>query len=726
MKLKRLIAITAVLIISVLTVYTQEIENSLFMDFRNQKITDILYSIADICGKGVFIDETVTGNTTFHFEDKDFDSALDRFARHCQLFIEKDKDAYFISKVSIAADDKMLLDVTTENVSIEPFLNILSRKTERTILYDALPNATVTIRAKGASLEDILNFVIVKLPGFGLERIADGFYITKSVGNINKRNIDIFTVSNVDGHFSVSIQKASFSNVMETIFKKAGKEYSLLAKQGIQLENLTYTDKDFDSLLTLILEQASCDYSTKDGIYYIYEIQKKDVMKKFKETKILELKNISAEAITTLLPQELNGSSFVKIDKNSNTVILTGSPTEITPIEDFIKRIDVPATNRHYKSFVLNNISAKDAAPLIPKSMLSSDLIPLPAGEGFVTQVTDESENELKKFISVIDSNNSNRAIRLKYIKSEELVKALPPSINKENVTETADPTMVFFSGTENNFKEFSDCLKVIDCPKQQIRYQLLVLQRQKTQGLNWGASLTANNTDADPGYSWSGKLSNIFGINFDIISKFGVQFAGSLNAELGEGKSHVLADTTLNGISGEAVTFSNTNTYRYRDIIANATGDLYTSTTREISSGLVLSINGWVSGDGMVTVKIDAQVSKQGTAETGTNQTDTTNPPPTSEKKVSTNVRTKSGEPVIIGGLFQQEEDITEKRTPFLGSIPLLGYLFKKKTVSMADTEFIIYLVPFVEKKAEEMLTEEQNLIRLIEKYKETEAPQS
>ena len=215
---------------------------------------------------------------------------------------------------------------------------------------------------------------------------------------------------------------------------------------------------------------------------------------------------------------------------------------------------------------------------------------------------------------------------------------------------------------------------------------------------------------------------SNIFGINFDIISKFGVQFAGSLNAELSEGKSRVLADTTLNGISGESLSFSNTNTTRYRDIIVDTKGDLYTSTTREISSGLTLSINGWAGGDGMVTVKVDAQVSKQGSSESssGSNAADAM-PPSTTEKKVSTNVRTKSGEPVVIGGLFQTEEEISEKRVPLLGKIPLLGWLFKKKVVSAVETEFVIYLVPSVENMAErETLSEKENLLRLKRKYGE------
>ena len=702
--------------------YAQEESSSIYMDFRNQKISDIIYSVADVCGKSVIIDETVTGSATFRFEDSDFESALERFARHCSLYVEKNDGVYFVTKVQIRTIENGMLSVNAEDVQIAPFLNRLSRYTNRTVLSDSLPDTTVTIRVTEASLEDILNLAIVKLPGFCLERIADGFYITKSAGTSSRRSIDIFTMTESGGKFSCNIQKASFANVIEALFKKGCREYSLLSKPSATLENVSYTDREFNELLSLLLNQCSCDFSVRTDVYYIYEIQKKDVIKKFKETRIIRLKNMSLENLSSVMPNELNAQGFIKQDKSSNSIILTGSASEINPIEEFIKQIDVPLEDRNYKSFYFENANAKDAAALIPKELLLSDIIMLPSDNGFVTQVTNESCAKLSEFIAVIDSRKQSRAVRLKYIKSDELIKSLPQTAGKENVTETSEPTLIFFSGTDSQYEKFLADLNEIDRPKQQIKYQLLVIQRQKTGGLNAGSSFSAENTDSGAGSSWSGMLSNIFSINFDIISKFGVQFAGSLNAELSEGKSRVLADTTLNGISGESLSFSNTNTTRYRDIIVDTKGDLYTSTTREISSGLTLSINGWAGGDGMVTVKVDAQVSKQGSSESssGSNAADAM-PPSTTEKKVSTNVRTKSGEPVVIGGLFQTEEEISEKRVPLLGKIPLLGWLFKKKVVSAVETEFVIYLVPSVENMAErETLSEKENLLRLKRKYGE------
>ncbi len=721
-RFKRLL-FTLLLLLSFNYGYTQESNSSIYMDFRNQKITDIIYSIAEVCGKSVLIDETVTGNATFRFEDKDFESALERFARHCQLYVENNDGVYLISKVHIENKANGRLAINTENVQMEAFINMISRFTNRTILFDNIPNAVITIRVSDASLEDVLNLTIVKLPGFGLERIADGYYITRSSGNMNKRNIDVFTMSDVDGKFTCNIQNASFVNVIDTMFRKAGKEYAFLSKPNINLENMVYADKDFDELLKLFLYQCNCDFTVADNIYYIFEVQKKDIVKQFKETKIIQIKNINVDSLSAMFPNEFNAAGFIKYDRNSSSVILTGSPSEIKPIEEFIKKIDVPVEGRTYKTYYLDNLNVKDAITAIPKVLLISEVIMLPSGNGFITQVNEESENALNEYIALLDNRTKNQVVKLKYIKSEELIKSLPSGVGKENITETNDPTVIFYTGTEKQFKDFLSDLEQIDKPKQQIKYQLLVIQRQKNTNFNLGTNFSIGVNSGESGYSWSGLLSNIFNINFDIISKFGIQFAGSLNAELGNGKSRVLADTTLNGISGESLSFSNTNTYRYRDIIVDTKGDLYTSTTREITSGLTIAINGWVSGDQMITVKVDAQVSKQGSTESASsgNSADTSVPPSTTEKKVSTNVRTKSGEPVIIGGLFQQEEDISEKGVPLLGQIPVAGNLFKKRQTTVAESEFIIYLIPFVEESTEDCMGEEENLERLKAKYPET-----
>jgi type II secretory pathway component GspD/PulD (secretin) len=182
----------------------------------------------------------------------------------------------------------------------------------------------------------------------------------------------------------------------------------------------------------------------------------------------------------------------------------------------------------------------------------------------------------------------------------------------------------------------------------------------------------------------------------FDIITVFGYQFAAKLNMAINDNRASVFADTTLYGLSGQEIKFQNTSTYRYRDSnIDPETGKpIYSGVTREIVSGLVLEINGWVSGDGMITTTVTASVSKRGADVSST----VGNPPPTSEKVLTTQVRARSGETVILSGLRQNDSTIVEQRIPLVSKIPFLGWLFKSKNNTNEKTQMIIYLVPHVD----------------------------
>ena len=68
----------------------------------------------------------------------------------------------------------------------------------------------------------------------------------------------------------------------------------------------------------------------------------------------------------------------------------------------------------------------------------------------------------------------------------------------------------------------------------------------------------------------------------------------------------------------------------------------------------------------------------------------------------MDTRVRTASGEPVVIGGLVQQDVSTNRRKTPLLGAIPLLGRLFSSTTRSVEETELALYVLPVVEQANE------------------------
>ena len=63
--------------------------------------------------------------------------------------------------------------------------------------------------------------------------------------------------------------------------------------------------------------------------------------------------------------------------------------------------------------------------------------------------------------------------------------------------------------------------------------------------------------------------------------------------------------------------------------------------------------------------------------------------------KEIKTQVLLDNGETVVIGGIYEQDKNETITKVPFLGDLPLLGWLFKGKDVKDNKTELLIFLTP-------------------------------
>ena len=66
---------------------------------------------------------------------------------------------------------------------------------------------------------------------------------------------------------------------------------------------------------------------------------------------------------------------------------------------------------------------------------------------------------------------------------------------------------------------------------------------------------------------------------------------------------------------------------------------------------------------------------------------------PNVSKEELTTKLRIKDGDTIAIGGLMKKKEESRITKIPILGSIPLLGYLFRKTDISKSKTELIIFL---------------------------------
>lgn len=68
---------------------------------------------------------------------------------------------------------------------------------------------------------------------------------------------------------------------------------------------------------------------------------------------------------------------------------------------------------------------------------------------------------------------------------------------------------------------------------------------------------------------------------------------------------------------------------------------------------------------------------------------------PAINTQNILTQVLVANGETAVLGGIFEQVERNDVDKVPFFGDIPVMGNLFKRKTVQQDKTELLIFVTP-------------------------------
>ncbi len=111
-------------------------------------------------------------------------------------------------------------------------------------------------------------------------------------------------------------------------------------------------------------------------------------------------------------------------------------------------------------------------------------------------------------------------------------------------------------------------------------------------------------------------------------------------------------------------------------------------------NTGLTLTVTPQVNGDGYITMAVnpefvDVQPSVVSSAANPVYDTLT--------RKAQTLVRVKNGETLVLGGLLHSTEQKTVRKVPFLGYIPVIGWLFTSVQAQRKNTDLVIFITPTI-----------------------------
>ncbi len=250
---------------------------------------------------------------------------------------------------------------------------------------------------------------------------------------------------------------------------------------------------------------------------------------------------------------------------------------------------------------------------------------------------------------------------------------------------------------TPSNLKKVANMIKILDVttPQVMIEAQIVEIGTSDLQylGINWNATKTVPYQDTTTdvtmamlpaGPTFTPGAGGTLTIATVMSS---AQLNATLSALATKGKSKILSNPKICTVNNKEAKILVGDKVPYTLTTTTTTGT--TSSTAYIDVGIKLLVTPTINANNMITLKVHPEVSfvKEWRAEG----------PVISTREADTEVLIKSGDTVVIGGLIKEEDKQDASKVPFLGDIPILGYLFTQKLSDKTKTELLVFITPRV-----------------------------
>jgi pilus assembly protein CpaC len=169
-----------------------------------------------------------------------------------------------------------------------------------------------------------------------------------------------------------------------------------------------------------------------------------------------------------------------------------------------------------------------------------------------------------------------------------------------------------------------------------------------------------------------------------------GMDLLSTLKLNEQVGAVHTLAEPNLTALSGETASFLAGGEFP----IPMSSG--LNGTSVEFKQyGVSLAFTPTVLSDGRISMRVRPEVSELSDA--GAIQLNGFSVPGLTTRRAETTVELGSGQSFMIGGLLRNSNGNNTDKAPLLGSLPILGALFRSNSFKRNETELVIVVTPYL-----------------------------
>jgi type IV pilus assembly protein PilQ len=306
----------------------------------------------------------------------------------------------------------------------------------------------------------------------------------------------------------------------------------------------------------------------------------------------------------------------------------------------------------------------------------------------------------------------------LSYAQAKDLKALLTATaLSQRGTIQTDDRTnTIIINDLPERIERASQLLTTLDVPQPQVEIEARIVQTTRefarSLGVQWGLGARAVNSLGNTlplafpnqgsvtGRTGAGLQGDVDNVANNVVN-LGVPGASSaVGLALGSINGAVNLDVALSALErqGQGRILSTPRVSTQNNVEAEITQGIQVPIQTVANNTVTVTFH-----DAALTLKVTPQITAANTVIMQINVENASpdfsrainNIPPIDTQRANTRVLVSDGDTTVIGGIYVSQQQTAQDRTPGLYRLPLLGWLFKRDTLSDQSRELLIFITP-------------------------------
>ncbi|WCM39080.1 type II secretion system protein GspD [Thermus antranikianii] len=423
------------------------------------------------------------------------------------------------------------------------------------------------------------------------------------------------------------------------------------------------------------------------------------------------------ERLKPVLERELKGARLEGVPGNPKALLLEATEADQAFFAEILKAADVPpqvapptqeATVR--RLYPLRFADAEKVASFLAREVPGIVVQTVPGQPVLSVRGTEKQLSEVENLLAQIDRAPEQgppilqRSYQLSNAKAADLAKVLQEALQARQAqapqgqarpqgptrqaTVVADErtNTLIVTGTQEDLALVEGLIPKLDQAVPQVNLRVRIQEVQsnfsRNLGLKWntiaGGNVAASILDTG--------LSLIFDSTRSLAA---LNIIATLEALQRQGLSRALRDVNQTVLNNQTARLQSGETFLIRRVV----GDRVERVPFDI--GIIVEVTPQITADGQILLNIKAEVSGNVQRNPVDGDVDRF-----TKQVVTTTLRVRDGQTVVLGGLTSQENNQVQQGVPLLMDIPLIGELFKQRTQETTDRELLVVITADIVKE--------------------------